>query len=793
MFTPRGSNTNGTMPFHPTQNNMAALEEPLLQQQPSPHQTAITIHEQSDIPPLDLNGSPQPLEQRYALLDEQEAMSDASSDVIALTQEEKENLAHHIFRTLADDLKPLSGAEYAIVIPAILFALGACATSKDFGDKFVEGLATKTGVAWGIAAANVCAQFSLSTNSVMTVLSRLLHSRQRSNDSKQDPELAAANATAKKYDKPLSKKEKLFLATVPLSAFASYKMGHDTMTHKYEQGPIVSNGVGGLRFGSASLINLTFTRDQVYRWRGDQDLAVIDLLKSSKKYLIGLANNPLAFIAALNQNGLLKQLNAKNTNPAVNNTYHKRIEALVDELLAATPHNPQQTGSMPASSGCTKADYVQWISMILGGLVSLTNFKAGTKVPELFGLTVAKDLVDFFSNLAADWSLGIAALGFVFGIPSWAVNLIINARSCMNFAGGISSLVQDMRTNGTGALTKYWSADGALVGLLMLTSLGYGAGNGGSGYKYPPLNMEPIPIINLLLSTAVFTALGNLSQQGAVAKARDKIDNHLLERAINTENLVDFYQDLSMSEQKTLCRLLVANINLTFDSQISSYNKLQSGAVNGMFSEELQASLERRFNPPLTEIVVETPTDRSNILPSEPALNQIVVDPMLTQAQRSVLTSIRTDLMSDPITPPPPRIGAPSFSATPPLHPYTANNSSPIPPGMTNSPHLLFNRSPASSALNIPGQPRRHHGHSSHSHPHTHHPILGDDNRAGIDGFSGSLMAPTISPSPISPHSPALYSHSARNTPTNQDGALRRSSETTTQTHTSPSLVSRQQ
>jgi hypothetical protein len=803
MSTPRGS-TSGILPsLSQSQSLYTHLHQPLLQQPTAPVQTTHD-HEAAIpdwMPPLDLNAQIQPLDQRYVLLaddEKSEALSDTS--VTNLTAEEQEHLAHHILRDLTDNLKPLSGAEYLIVIPAILFALGACATSKDFGDKFVEGLeslltsfkaspeATKTGVAWGIAAANVCAQFSLSTNSVITVLTRLLRSRQRTADAKSDQALADANETASKYDKPLTKREMAYLAAVPLSAAATYKMGFDTLTGKYGQASGISHGVGALRYGSASLINFNFTYDQIYRWRGDnENLAVINLLKTSKKRLNSLADsasNPLLFIQALNQNNLLKQLNGKNPNPVENNTSKKQIEALVDELFQSTPF-VEAIGADGETPRCTKSDIVQWVSMILGGLVSLTNFKAGTRVPELFGLTVAKDLVDFFSNLAADWTLGVAALGFVFGIPSWFVNLIINARSCTNFANGIAGIIKDINTNGTDALKKYWSADGALVATLFITSVGYGAGNGGSGYKYPPLNMIPIPIINLLLSSIVFTALGNLSQQGAIAKLRDKMDDDLLQRAINTENLEDFYQTLSSSEQNTLRRLLVNNINLAFDSQIASYNKLQDGAVNGMFSEELRNNLESRYGTDLTSIVIHNPSP----IPDTSTTSDLVairVDPMTTIAEKSALTSVRIDSMTLPSTQTPPLPPRSATSQIDTIHSRTpggAHNGSPL---ISASSPTMFHSGSPSNPINIR---RKHH------HPATHHhsSILGTE--TGLDGFSTNLMAPTRSPNtispggshsqPHSPYTPRLYS----TTPVQPSDS---STTTITNVHQSPKYGSSQ-
>jgi hypothetical protein len=807
MFTPRGS-TSGILPaLNKPQGLPTHLHQPLLRQPTQPVPTTYN-HEAAVpdwMPALDLNldTQPQHLDQRYVLLandEKSEALSDTS--VTNLTTEEQEHLAHHILRDLTDNLKPLSGAEYLIVIPAILFALGACATSKDFGDKFAEGLeslltsfkasseATKTGVAWGIAAANVCAQFSLSTNSVITVLTRLLRSRQRSADAKLDPALAGANETASKYDKPLTKREIAYLTAIPLSAAATYKMGFDTLTGKYGQAPGIGHGVGALRYGSASLINFNFTYDQIYRWRGDNDnLAVINLLKTSKKRLNNLADsasNPLLFIQALNQNNLLKQLNGKNPNPVENNTSKKQIEAMVDELFQSTPF-VEAIGADGETPRCTKSDVVQWVSMILGGLVSLTNFKAGTRVPELFGLPVAKDLVDFFSNIAADWTLGVAALGFVFGIPSWFVNLIINARSCMNFANGIAGVIKDINTNGTDALKKYWSADGALVATLFITSLGYGAGNGGSGYKYPPLNMIPIPIINLLLSSVVFTALGNLSQQGAVAKLRDKLDDALLQRAINTENLEDFYQTLTSAEQNTLRRLLVNNINLAFDSQIASYNKLQDGAVNGMFSEELRHNLESRYGTDLTSIVIQTPSPA----PSTSAASDLVdirVDPMTTIEEKSRLTNIRIDSMAPlkaqtpPLPPRPATSQNDTIRSRTPGSAYTPLNGSPL---MTASSPTMFHSGSPSNPINI----RRKHNPATHHHSS----ILGTE--TGLDGFSTNLMAPTRSPNtispgglhsqPHSPHTPRLYS----TTPAHQTD---NSTITTTNTYQSPKYGSSQ-
>lgn len=580
-----------------------------------------------------------------------------------LSDDEKEDIALYLLGHAKDSLKPLKNKEYLMIIPAVAVSVAAALTSKDFGDKFVSGLeslftsiqssspARKNGIAWAIAASNVCAQLSLSFNSSINVFTRLLRSYQR------EP-----NATAATFEKKLTKKEIAYLATVPLSAFATYKVGLDTFQTKYQQSAGVSHTIGSLRYASSATVNANFVYDQIFRWRGDRDdLAMVRLLKMAKIHLNQLANsseNPNAFIEALQESHLLRNLNQVR-----GTSKREQLESVIKELIRITP---LQETSAPSAEPCfTKTNCIVWLSTLLGAIVSLTNFKAGTKVPELFGLPVPKDLVEFFGNIkSADAAyLGITTLGMCLGIPSWFVNTIINTRSCINLGKSLTGFVGDLWNEGPRAtISPYISKDGAIFALLSLLSIGYGAGNGGLSYKYPFIDIFPVPIIQMCLATIVFTGLGNLSQQGAAGKARDWWDGDLLKQALNTDDLLDMNLNKSSpTDQLILRRLLVNNVNHALDMLVSAVSKLDDVAINSVLSDELTQELENKFGTDLMEIVIHTPPDSpspNTYIPSpsySPPLMGIRVDPMTmtTLKEHSLLTSIQVESL-EPAAPKPP-------------------------------------------------------------------------------------------------------------------------------------------
>ena len=144
------------------------------------------------------------------------------------------------------------------------------------------------GSEWAIAIPSVFAQFSLSENSGIIVLTKLLRYMQR-----------PANATADKYEKKLTKKEQAILAMIPLGSLAAYKIGYDACRDDYKWSQTVSHGVGFFRFAGMIGVNTNYTSDHIKKSSGmDYSLPIVcaSELREKKSGKIANSDTPLDFI-----------------------------------------------------------------------------------------------------------------------------------------------------------------------------------------------------------------------------------------------------------------------------------------------------------------------------------------------------------------------------------------------------------------------------------------------------------------------------------------------------------------
>jgi hypothetical protein len=520
-----------------------------------------------------------------------------------LSATEKEALAYYVLRRSYDSTKSLSGNERFLAVIAGIVAAATASSSKEFGDEFMQGFQKLTGInssgsEWGIAIPSVFAQFSLSANSCMIVLTKLMRNLQR-----------PANEAADKYEKKLTKKEIAMLAAIPFGSLAAYKIGFDASEH-YGWPSAINHGLGSMRFFAMVGVNNNYASDQLKKWqRNNYNLPIVCALDATQKHLVALAkaDDPTPFLAALNESGLLKNLD--HLGDTADAKHHQHLELLVAGLLKVAPQNILSTPNQ-------KSNFVAYLSLVLGILTTLTKFKAGSMATNPFGLQAPKDLVEFFKNIhgASNQLIAAAAIGgILFGIPAWFLNTIINAKSCMLLIDDATAFAADIRQQGWSAyFQKISRVDGMFLGLISLMGAGYGLGYGGAGYKYSPVDIDPVPILNMAFSGIGYTAVGIASMKKFVAGLRNGWDRSVLDDALNSDDLLTHYHVMQQDpdKQKTLIRVLRDYVNHALEAQLDSFNKLDEVAVNSLFSPSLQQKLNEKFGLELKEIVIETPVDR---------------------------------------------------------------------------------------------------------------------------------------------------------------------------------------
>jgi hypothetical protein len=499
-----------------------------------------------------------------------------------LTAAEKENLAYYVLQRGYDNTRRLSGGERGVIaIIAGIIATSTASSSKEFGDEFMQGFEGLTGVAaagseWAIAVPAFFAQLSLPSNAIFTVLTKLLRHSQR-----------AANPIADKYEKPLSLKEKAVLALIPLGSLSAWKIGFDAADH-YGWSEAVSQTAGALRFAGMLGVNYNYTSEQTKSWwrKNDYERPIVCALASAKNHLKILAEKADAaeFLQFLNAGGLLKKMSHLNEE-GVSQEHFKQLESIVDALSESADVNAVHSDKQ-------KGNWMIYLNWTIGILSTLTKLKAGSMVPDLFGVKVPKDWVEFFKNIRSSSDMFIVAtvIGCVFfGMPAWFLNAMVTSKSCFNFLAGDS--IFDNRN---------LKAPAALVGI------GYGLGYAGAGFKYNPAAIMPIPTLNMLFSGIGYSLVGYVSMKKCVNRIRyEWWERSVLDNALAADDLLAYYQSLSADKRPVLVRLLLNHVTTVLDAQLECFNQLDAEAVNLMFSPALQKKLDQKFKTDLREVVVQ--------------------------------------------------------------------------------------------------------------------------------------------------------------------------------------------
>jgi hypothetical protein len=545
----------------------------------------------------------------------------------------KERNAQIALKQALDNVRPLQGSEMLIVLAAGIVALGACSTSKAFGDRFIEGVEQFSGsqfpseiakviVEWTVAVANLATQFSLTTKSFIHVVSRVLR---------------AMELPKHEFLRTLTAAEKVIMTLVTLTAFSSAKMVFDTTSdkEKYDIDLWICILLSGLSYTSSLAVNTNFTYDLLMNLRPERnDLAIIRLLKQTKWEVNKLAEDsdqPELFINRMANGTWFHQLGHVNAGL----TPQEQLEDIIRQLIQLSD-KPLRHDLFVANSRKAWINSYTVSSATLGGIGSAANGKAGLDVPQfvsLYYLPKAR-----FTNLQ-DWSDYISlGLGSIFMLTSLGVNTIINGRSCLNLEKNLVFLWGEIRDVG---LANYDTRLRIIFGSIFLLSLGYAIGKAGSTLKYALFEGQEAPTdVIALVTLFVCLGLGILSMQGAVSSALNRYDWGLMDEALAAADLTDFYKNLSpvnvdisdslplqdialqpigpngfhqedaeekksedteFAEEPTpaqwkLRRLLFENFNLAIDALIAHFNQIHPDVKDAdLFSAETNKKLQLKF------------------------------------------------------------------------------------------------------------------------------------------------------------------------------------------------------
>ncbi|MES2217768.1 MAG: hypothetical protein V4501_05105 [Pseudomonadota bacterium] len=556
-----------------------------------------------------------------------------------------ERFDQNVLKQAFDNGRPLEGKEYWIPAAAFLAVVGACSTSKDFGDRFIEGLQEKVfgikppesgeamdtdvsyyayaidGVEIIVGVANLCTQASLTAKSFIHVQCRL--SRMVSTPNHE-------------YMQELSLSEKLVLTGVTLTGFASAKMVFDSMSKKYKLPGTASYTLSTFSFFSSFFVNENFTYDRLLAMHQVRnDLAIIRLLTKAKDEVNKLANNsenPDAFIERLGTGTWFRQL-------ILRNTAHSTPEQNQDTILQLLQITETTAGSNlfdPAKDWAwLNTDNV--LSVMLGILASAMNAKAGLQVPNFItgGYLPEINVNEFFTHfLEQSWEVyGTFLFGMMcFGLTSGAVNSIINSRSCHELITTIKKFLPIFLVSGFSSISSH---EQMILAAIIFLSTGYAIGKAGAMLKYALIEVAPIPISMAIATVPVFEGLGVMSMTGATAAGRNAKDWKLFDDAIAAPSLLHFYHHLPFDDQMTLRRLLLTRFTLAIDGMYAYYNQTKPH-VNGehLFNPTLLQALEEKFgvnagNEEVISIKVQPEEEQKDLLysPDSPGLTSQPTSP----------------------------------------------------------------------------------------------------------------------------------------------------------------------
>ena len=554
-------------------------------------------------------------------------------DQIELSPHEspQERNAQIALKQALDNARPLRNSELLIVLAAGIVALGACSTSKAFGDRFIEGVEEFTGspipsatakiiVEYFVGWANLTTQFSLTTTSFIQVASSFLRVR---------------NIPKHEFIQILTATEKTILFLVTLTAFSSAKMVFDTTSdvNKLNLNLWLCIVLSGLSYLSSLAVNTNFTYDRLMSLRPERnDLAIIRLLKQTKYELdmLALNSNHQLFINRIANGTWFHQLRHLNTGL----TPKEQLEDIIEQLIKLSDMEIQY-GLFVAKSYKDLVNAFVISSVSLGGIGSAVNAKAGLDVPQFVSFKYLP--VAHFTDLKT-WkdqlSLG---LGLIFGSTAWTVNTIINGRSCYNLERSMVSLWREVNAFG---LANYNNKMCGIFLTIFLLSLGYAIGKAGSTLKYALFEGEEVPTdVIALVTLFVCLGLGIYSMQAAVGKAINRYDWSLMDNALAERDLLEYYktlnpahveisEELSLHDeiptlpinqnghphneakeevdpalledptemQWTLRKLLYSNSNLAIDALIAHFNQIRPNIKDAdLFSPRIVKMLEDKF------------------------------------------------------------------------------------------------------------------------------------------------------------------------------------------------------
>jgi hypothetical protein len=551
------------------------------------------------------------------------------------TASPRQRFAQLLMARWLNSIRPLHGYEYVIVAAAVLVAIGASSTFKDFGDRFVEGIEEIIGskissealqdvIEWGIGIANLMTQSCLTATTFIHVVSLYIRGR---------------SLPSHEYMKQLTRTEKFLLSMIAFTGFASFKMVVDTLYTKYKWPIGIGLTAGLLSYTSSTAINTNFGLNLMYTLKGDNNkLPAIRMLKQAKKEFEQAAaatENSDEFIHRLAKNNLLKQINRMNTL----NTEDDQVEKIFTTLADDT------TSAIFLEASINRFNWILILSITLGILASFVNVKAGLQVPNFvtFGWLPPEDnLPAFFANVSeADilsWISVILGI-FVFGTPAGVINSTINSVSSENLIRTTKGFIPEFRKFG---FRKFNRFERIAAGVGLVGCSGYAIGKAGASIKYPLINITPIPEISALVSLVVFLGLGMLSVKTFVMRARNRAQAQLLADALNAADTTvrgklvtgiwSFYCSLSPEQQMTFRRLALNNIVTVIDSQISTLNMMKPGSE--IFSDKLQEKLDNKFGdaanevPELTTVIIEPPITSTDQLVATPASSSITGSPV---------------------------------------------------------------------------------------------------------------------------------------------------------------------
>jgi hypothetical protein len=495
-------------------------------------------------------------------------------------------------KQILDSVRPLQGAELLIVISACIVALGACSTSKDFADHFIEGMEDATGttipipyavakkmIEVVIALGNFGTQFSLTTKSFIHVVCRVRRAYSLPNH---------------KFIRALSNTEMAILGGVFLTGFASAKMVFDSWGDTDFTLAVV---LASLSFTSSTVVNLNFAYDRLLASRPIRnDLAIIRLLTVVKIDVVRLANdadNPHLFIEKLSKGTWLRQLNYRNT---YYKTAKQQRESTIRQLIDLTETTADSELFDPREESLMTLENI--VSASLGFIASTMNIKAGLQVLNFLTLgelpTIDFEQLLFDVGTMSTETLLTAINGLLlFGATSGAINTIINTRACYELINKVKKFYPTFMASGFETISRH---DKFILGCIAIPAAFYAIGKAGSMLKYALIKKAIISRSMAFLTLPVFLGLAVMSMTGIAASARDRWEYPVLKKALDADSLLHHYNSLDYEDQMVLRRLLLNNFVLSIDAMYSTYNQSPADVTDkDFFSEELFELLEKKF------------------------------------------------------------------------------------------------------------------------------------------------------------------------------------------------------